>query len=83
MSAPSGEDALRTLLAEHAPGYMMVKPRLSPAIVTPMPDRGVIGVELLDFANDTVHRFVYRPSADFRLNDMLTTAARIIHAPLN
>jgi hypothetical protein len=83
MSAPSGEDAVRALLAERAPGYMMVKPRLAQPIVMPLRELGLIGVEVRDVANGIVHGFVYRPSADFRLADMLTLAARVIHAPLN
>lgn len=83
MSAPSGEDALRALLAECAPGVLMHAPILDRATVVLDPIEGLVGVEQRDSANGVTHRFVWMPREDFSLTEMLTTAERIAHAPLN
>lgn len=83
MSAPSGEDAMRALLAERAPGYSMVQPRLDRAVVAIVPEIGLVMVDQHDSANGVTHSFAWQAREDFTLTDMLTTAARVIHAPLN
>lgn len=84
MSAPSGGDALRALLAERAtPSFPMVQPRLGRALTMLLPDLGMIAVRVHDEANETNHTFVWELRDDFSVTDMLTAAERIVHAPLN
>lgn len=82
MSAPSGEDAPRALLAERA-GVLLHPPVLERATVILSGELGLVAVEQRDAANDIVHRFVWPLREDFSVTDMLTTAARVAHAPLN
>jgi hypothetical protein len=83
MSAPSGEDAPRALLAELAPGVLLHAPVLDRATVILFGDADFVAIEQRDAANEIVHRFMWPVREDFSVTDMLTTAARVAHAPLN
>jgi hypothetical protein len=82
MSAPSGEDAPRALLAERA-GVLLHAPVLDRATVILFGDADFVAIEQRDAANEIVHRFMWPVREDFSVTDMLTTAARVAHAPLN
>jgi hypothetical protein len=83
MSTPSGEDALRALLAEHAPGYAMDRPRLREPLILPVDSERTM-IAHYDEANDMVHTFVCRtPVGPWGFTALLTQTARMIHAPLN
>lgn len=82
MSTPPGEDALRALLAEHAPGYTMVEPRFAPPLATLIAPCAA-HVTLFDVANVERHDFVVKYTPGVSFDEQLSAAKRAICAPLN